>query len=160
TSRPVCHLARRSRPNGRARARSLALPLGAALRHTAMNMLDRYRRWLALGLVCLASLMIVLDATIVNVALPAIQRDLAFTQADLAWVVNAYLLTFGGCMLIAGRTADLFGRRRVLMGGIALFTGASLACGLASSQAFIVVARAIQGIGGATVSAVSLSIVL
>jgi EmrB/QacA subfamily drug resistance transporter len=123
-------------------------------------MSDRNRRWLALGLVCLASLMIVLDATIVNVALPAIQQDLGFTQADLAWVVNAYLLTFGGCMLIAGRTADLLGRRRVLMGGIALFTAASLACGLASSQTFIVVARAIQGIGGATVSAVSLSIVL
>ena len=124
------------------------------------TMPDRNRRWAALGLVCLASLMIVLDATIVNVALPAIQRDLGFAQTDLAWVVNAYLLTFGGCMLIAGRAADLFGRRRVLMGGIALFTAASLACGLASSQAFIVVARAIQGIGGATVSAVSLSIVL
>ncbi|MBV9356789.1 MAG: MFS transporter [Chloroflexi bacterium] len=123
-------------------------------------MSDHNRRWLALGLVCLASLMIVLDATIVNVALPAIQQDLGFAQADLAWVVNAYLLTFGGCMLIAGRTADLLGRRRVLMGGIALFTGASLACGLASSQTFIVIARAIQGIGGATVSAVSLSIVL
>jgi EmrB/QacA subfamily drug resistance transporter len=123
-------------------------------------MSDRNRRWAALGLVCLASLMIVLDATIVNVALPAIQRDLGFSQTDLAWVVNAYLLTFGGCMLIAGRAADLLGRRRVLMGGIALFTAASLACGLASSQTFIVVARAIQGIGGATVSAVSLSIVL
>src|SRR6185437_14795298 len=85
------------------------------------------RRWLALALVCLASLLIVLDGTIVNVALPTIQRDLGFTQASLAWVVNAYLLTFGGLMLVAGRAADLLGRRRILMAGIALFTLSSLA---------------------------------
>ena len=78
---------------------------------------QRYRRWLALGLVCLSSLMIVLDSTIVNVALPAIQRELGFSQAGLAWIFNAYLLTFGGCMLLAGRVADLFGRRRFLMTG-------------------------------------------
>jgi EmrB/QacA subfamily drug resistance transporter len=104
--------------------------------------------------------MIVLDATIVNVALPAIQQDLGFSQADLAWVVNAYLLTFGGCMLLAGRAADLLGRRAVLMTGIGLFTLASLACGMATSEAVIVVARGIQGIGGSIVSSVSLSIVL
>jgi EmrB/QacA subfamily drug resistance transporter len=121
---------------------------------------ENQRRWLALGLVCLSSLMIVLDATIVNVALPAIQQDLGFSQADLAWVVNAYLLTFGGCMLLAGRAADLLGRRAVLMAGIGLFTAASLACGLATSQAVIVIARGIQGVGGSIVSAVSLSIVL
>jgi EmrB/QacA subfamily drug resistance transporter len=122
--------------------------------------IDQHRRWLALGLVSLSSLMIVLDATIVNVALPSIQRDLGFSQTDLAWVVNAYLLTFGGFMLLSGRAADLLGRRAVLMTGIGLFTAASLACGLASSQAVIVVARGIQGIGGSIVSAVSLSIVL
>jgi EmrB/QacA subfamily drug resistance transporter len=125
-----------------------------------MSFIDRNRRWFALGMVCLSSLMIVLDATIVNVALPAIQQDLGFSQADLAWLVNAYLLTFGGCMLLAGRAADIVGRRTVLMIGIALFTLASLACGLAQSQALLVIARGIQGIGGSIVSAVSLSIVL
>ena len=125
-----------------------------------MSFIDRNRRWFALGMVCLSSLMIVLDATIVNVALPAIQHDLGFSEADLAWIVNAYLLTFGGCMLLAGRAADILGRRTMLMIGIALFTLASLACGLAQSQAVIVVARGIQGIGGSIVSAVSLSLVL
>jgi EmrB/QacA subfamily drug resistance transporter len=113
-----------------------------------------------LGLVCLTSLMIVLDGTIVNVALPVIQRDLGFSEANLAWMVNAYLLTFGGFMLLSGRLADLLGRRRVLMTGIALFTVASLVCGLANSQAVIVIARGVQGIGGSIVSSVSLSIVL
>src|SRR4051794_32904087 len=112
------------------------------------------RRWLALAMVCLSSLMIILDATIVNVALPAIQQDLGFSPADLAWVVNAYLLTFGGFMLLAGRAADLIGRRTVLMVGIGLFTAASLMCGLASSQAMLIIARGIQGIGGSIVSAV------
>src|SRR3954452_1081622 len=118
------------------------------------------RKRLALYVLCVGMLMIVLDATIVNVALPSIQQDLGFSQADLAWLVNAYLLTFGGCMLLAGRAADIVGRRTVLMIGIALFTLASLACGLAQSQAVIVIARGIQGIGGSIVSAVSLSIVL
>ncbi|HLZ26381.1 MAG TPA: MFS transporter [Chloroflexota bacterium] len=125
-----------------------------------MRCVERYRRWFALGLVCLTTLMIVLDGTIVNVALPVIQEDLGFSEANLAWVVNAYLLTFGGCMLLSGRLADLLGRRRVLMTGIALFTLASLVCGLANSQAVIVVARGVQGIGGSIVSSVSLSIVL
>jgi EmrB/QacA subfamily drug resistance transporter len=125
-----------------------------------MQLLDRHRRWLALGTVCLSSLMIVLDATIVNVALPAIQQDLGFSQADLAWVVNAYLLTFGGCMLLAGRTADIVGRRTILIFGIGLFALASLACGLAQSQTMLIAARAIQGVGGSIVSGVSASIVL
>src|SRR5947209_15585761 len=86
-------------------------------------------RWLSLGLICTCSLMMVLDATVVNVALPAIQKDLGFSQSALGWVVNAYLLTFGGLMLLAGRAADLLGRRLVLVWGIALFTGAALVCG-------------------------------
>src|SRR6202048_2650389 len=117
-------------------------------------------RRLALGALCTGMLMIVLDQTIVNVALPSIQHDLGFSQADLAWVVNAYLLTFGGFMLLSGRAADLLGRRAVLMTGIAMFTAASLACGLANSQAGVVIARGIQGIGGSIVASVSLSIVL
>src|SRR5438105_856767 len=117
-------------------------------------------RWLSLGLICICSLMMVLDATIVNVALPAIQKDLGFSQSALAWVVNAYLLTFGGLMLISGRAADLLGRRRVLVWGIALFTGASLVCGLSSSQAMLVTARGVQGIGGSIIGAVALSMIV
>jgi len=104
--------------------------------------------------------MIVLDATIVNVALPAIQQDLGFSQAGLAWVVNAYMLTFGGLMLLSGRAADLLGRRATLIVGVALFTLASLACGMASSQSMLVIARGIQGIGASIVTAVALSMVL
>src|SRR4030088_295050 len=126
----------------------------------AVQFFEVHRRWLALGMVCLCSLMIVLDGTIVNVALPSIQQDLGFSQQDLAWVVNAYLLTFGGFMLLSGRAADLLGRRAVLITGIALFTVASLACGLANSQAVIVAARGIQGIGGSIVAAGAPSIVL
>jgi EmrB/QacA subfamily drug resistance transporter len=120
----------------------------------------QHRRWFALVLVCLSSLMIVLDSTIVNVALPAIQQDLGFSQAGLAWIFNAYLLTFGGFMLLAGRAADLFGRRKFLIAGFALFTLASVACGFATSQGVLVIARGIQGIGGSIISAVSLSLVL
>lgn len=118
------------------------------------------RRWWALALVCATTLMIVLDATIVNVALPAIQQDLGFSQSSLAWVVNAYLLTFGGLMLLSGRAADLLGRRRVMIAGVALFTLASLLCGLSTNQPMLVTARAVQGIGGSVVSAVSLSMVV
>ena len=117
-------------------------------------------RWLSLGLICICSLMMVLDATIVNVALPAIQKDLGFSQSALAWVVNAYLLTFGGLMLISGRAADMLGRRRVLVWGIALFTGASLVCGLSNSQAMLVIARGVQGIGGSIIGAVALSMIV
>ncbi|MDQ3893471.1 MAG: DHA2 family efflux MFS transporter permease subunit [Actinomycetota bacterium] len=118
------------------------------------------QRWLALLVVCLGDLMIVLDATIVNVALPSIREDLGFSEASLAWVVNAYLLTFGGFLLLGGRAGDLLGRRRVFLLGITLFTLASLACGIATSQAFLVAARAVQGLGGAVVAAVALSLIM
>jgi EmrB/QacA subfamily drug resistance transporter len=122
--------------------------------------LDGRTRWLALYVLCLGDLMIVLDGTIVNVALPSIRDDLGFSQTSLAWVVNAYLLTFGGFLLLGGRLGDLFGHRRLFLIGIALFTLASLACGVASSQEFLVGARAVQGIGGAVVSAVALSLLM
>src|SRR4051794_7615947 len=122
--------------------------------------MDRRARWLALIVLCLGDLMIVLDGTIVNVALPSIRDDLGFTETSLAWVVNAYLLTFGGFLLLGGRLGDLFGQRRMFLIGIALFTAASLACGLAGSQATLVGARAVQGFGGALVSAVALSLIM
>ena len=118
------------------------------------------KRWLALIVLCLGVLMIVLDTTIVNVALPSIAADLGFTETSLVWVVNAYMLTFGGCLLLGGRLGDLYGHRKLFLGGITLFTLASLACGLANSQALLVCARAVQGLGGAVVSAVSLSLIM
>lgn len=126
-------------------------------------MTDAYadrKRWLALLVLCLGTLMIVLDTTIVNVALPSIRTDLGFSSSSLAWVVNAYLLTFGGLLLLGGRLGDLFGHRRLFLIGITLFTLASLACGLSTTQWFLIAARAIQGIGGAVVSAVSLSLMM
>ena len=99
-------------------------------------------------MLCLGDMLIVLDSTIVNVALPSIQADLGFSDASLAWVVNAYLLTFGGFLLLGGRLGDLYGRRRLFLIGLALFTIMSLACGLAGSQGFLVAARALQGFGG------------
>jgi EmrB/QacA subfamily drug resistance transporter len=121
---------------------------------------DGRRRWLALVVLCLGSLMIVLDTTIVNVALPSIREDLGFSQTSLAWVVNAYMLTYGGCLLLGGRLGDLYGHRRLFLAGIGLFTLASLACGLAGSQAVLVSARAVQGVGGAVASAVGLSLMM
>jgi EmrB/QacA subfamily drug resistance transporter len=117
-------------------------------------------RWLALLVLCFGDLMIVLDATIVNVALPSIRADLGFSETSLAWVVNAYLITFGGFLLLGGRLGDLFGHRRLFLIGLTLFTLASLACGLASSQEFLVAARAVQGLGGAVVSVVALSLTM
>src|SRR4051812_28458595 len=117
-------------------------------------------RWLALFVLCAGTLMIVLDTTIVNVALPSIRDDLGFSESSLAWVVNAYLLTFGGFLLLGGRLGDLYGHRRMFLIGIVLFTAASIACGLAGSQGFLVGARAVQGLGGAIVSAVSLSLTM
>src|SRR5437763_10357285 len=117
-------------------------------------------RWLALYLLCLGDLMIVLDTTIVNVALPSIRTDLGFSQTSLAWVVNAYLLTFGGFLLLGGRLGDLFGHRRLFLSGIASFTVASLACGLSNSQGLLIAARAVQGLGGAVVSAVAFSLIM
>jgi EmrB/QacA subfamily drug resistance transporter len=118
------------------------------------------KRWLALYVLCAGVLMIVLDATIVNVALPTIQDDLGFSQANLAWVVNAYLVPFGGLLLLAGRAGDLIGQRRVFLTGLAVFTGASLLCALAQSQEILIGARFIQGIGGALASAVILGMIV
>jgi EmrB/QacA subfamily drug resistance transporter len=122
--------------------------------------LDDRRRWLALIVLCLGDLMIVLDSTIVNVALPSIREDLGFSQTSLAWVVNAYLLTFGGFLLLGGRLGDLFGHRRMFLIGILLFTLASVVCGLSTTQELLVGARAAQGLGGAIVSAVALSLIM
>ena len=117
-------------------------------------------RWLALAVLCAGMLMIVLDATIVNVALPAIQRDLGFGQSSLAWVVNAYLIAFGGVLLLAGRLGDLLGRRRIFLAGLALFTAASLACGISVSQETLIIARFVQGVGGAMTSSVILGMIV
>jgi EmrB/QacA subfamily drug resistance transporter len=122
--------------------------------------LDSRTRWLALIVLCLASLMIVLDTTIVNVALPSIHADLHFSATSLAWVVNAYVLTFGGFLLLGGRLGDLLGHRRLFLFGIILFTLASLVCGVSTTQAMLVAARAVQGVGGAVASAVSLSLMM
>jgi EmrB/QacA subfamily drug resistance transporter len=122
--------------------------------------MDNRSRWLALYVLCLGDLMIVLDGTIVNVALPSIRDDLGFSQTSLAWIVNGYLLTFGGFLLLGGRLGDLFGHRRLFLIGTSLFTVASLGCGVASSQGLLVGARAVQGVGGAIVSAVALSLLM
>src|SRR5690349_8944053 len=121
---------------------------------------DTRKKWLALFVLCGGSLMIVLDSTIVNVALPSIRDDLGFSEESLAWVVNAYMLTFGGFLLLGGRLGDIYGHRRMFLSGIALFTAASLVCGLAQSQEFLIAARAVQGLGGAVASAVSLSLMM
>jgi EmrB/QacA subfamily drug resistance transporter len=117
-------------------------------------------RWLALVILCVGDLMIVVDTTVVNVALPSIRSDLGFSQTSLAWVVNAYMLTFGGFLLLAGRFGDLFGHRRLFLGGTAAFTVASLACGVSTSKGMLVAARAVQGLGGAVVSAVAFSLIV
>src|ERR1700752_4269030 len=119
-----------------------------------MTTTDTRNRWLALIVLCLGPLMIVLDPTIVNVALPSIRDDLGFSPTSLAWVVNAYLLTFGGFLLLGGRLGDLLGQRRMFIAGIALFTASSLLCGLARTQGMLIAARAVQGFGGAVASAV------
>lgn len=120
----------------------------------------REGRWTALYVLCVGMLMIVLDVTIVNVALPSIQDDLRFSTSSLAWVVNAYLIAFGGLLLLAGRFGDLIGRRRIFLAGVGLFTVASLACGLADSQSLLIAARFVQGIGGAMTSAVILGMIV
>ena len=125
-----------------------------------MTTMSSRARWLALLVLCLGDLMIVLDVTIVGVALPSIREDLGFSEESLAWVVNAYLITFGGFLLLGGRLGDLFGHRRLFLLGIALFTLASAACGLATSQEMLIGARAVQGVGGAVVSAVALSLMM
>jgi EmrB/QacA subfamily drug resistance transporter len=117
-------------------------------------------RWLALVILCVGDLMIVVDTTVVNVALPSIRNDLGFSQTSLAWVVNAYMLTFGGFLLLAGRFGDLFGHRRLFLGGTAAFTVASLLCGISTTKGMLVAARAVQGLGGAVVSAVAFSLIV
>ncbi len=118
------------------------------------------KRWLALYVLCTGVLMIVIDATIVNVALPSIQEDLGFSQSNLAWVVNAYLIAFGGLLLLAGRMGDLIGQRRIFLIGLAIFTVASLLCALAQSQGVLIAARFVQGVGGALASAVILGMIV
>ncbi|MES2999843.1 MAG: DHA2 family efflux MFS transporter permease subunit [Pseudomonadota bacterium] len=117
-------------------------------------------RWFALAVLCAGVLMIVLDTTIVNVALPSIRQDLGFDETTLVWVINAYMLTFGGFLLLGGRLGDLYGQRRLFLAGLTLFTIASLACGVSNSQPMLIVARAVQGLGGAVVSAISLSLIM
>jgi EmrB/QacA subfamily drug resistance transporter len=126
----------------------------AASRH------DDRSRWIALYVLCVGMLMIILDATIVNVALPSIQDDLGFSQNNLAWVVNAYLIAFGGLLLLAGRLGDLISRRLMFLSGLAVFTGASLLCGIAQSQELLIGARFVQGVGGAMTSAVILGMIV
>src|ERR1700679_1613849 len=104
------------------------------------------RRWIALAILCLGQLMMVLDATIVNVALPSIQRELHFSQSNLTWVINGYLVTFGGFLLLAGRVGDLVGRKKVFLTGLVMFTAASVLCGVAQDQTMLIAARIIQGI--------------
>lgn len=129
-------------------------------RHLSQAIHPARSRWLSLVILCAGFLMIVVDATIVNVALPSIQRDLGFTQAGLAWVVNAYLIAYGGIMLLAGRLGDLLGRKRMFLAGLALFTVASLLCGLSFSQPLLIAARFVQGVGGAISSVVILSMIV
>ena len=123
-------------------------------------MVEERKKWLALYMLCAGELMIVLDTTIVNVALPSIQTSLGFTESALVWVVNAYMLTYGGFLLLGGRLGDLYGKRRLFLAGITLFTAASLVCGIAGSQAVLVAARSLQGLGGAVVSAIALSLIM
>jgi EmrB/QacA subfamily drug resistance transporter len=118
------------------------------------------QRWFALYVLCCGVLMIVLDTTIVNVALPSIRESLYFSEVSLVWAVNAYMLTFGGLLLLGGRLGDLYGHRRLFLGGLVLFTLASLACGLSFSKNMLIVARAVQGVGGAVVTAVALSLIM
>src|SRR3954467_2534510 len=127
---------------------------------SVLNLTDERRRWASLLVVCLAQLMIVLDVTIVNVALPAIQHDLNFSQTALTWVVNAFLVTFGSLLLLAGRLGDLAGRKRVFLGGVVTFTVASLLCGVASTEGALIGARFLQGIGAAAQASVILAIII
>jgi EmrB/QacA subfamily drug resistance transporter len=127
---------------------------------TTPSAVDERRRWVSLVVLCVGMLMIILDQTVVNVALPSIQDDLGFSQSSLAWVVNAYLIAFGGLLLLAGRLGDLIGRRRIFLVGLAVFTLASMACGLAQSRAVLIGARFVQGAGGAMTSAVILGMIV
>src|SRR4051795_2928397 len=138
----------------------MSLPTPSFMRLISSRITDESRRWLPLVVVCLAQLMIVLDTTIVNVALPSIQHELDFSQANLTWVINAFLITFGSFLLLAGRLGDLFGRKRVFLAGVVLFTAASMLCGLASDQGTLIGARFLQGIGAAVQASVILAIIV
>src|SRR3954467_1465738 len=127
---------------------------------TTSSPTEERSRWIALVVLCAGMLMIVLDVTVVNVALPSIQEDLGFSASSLAWVVNAYLIAFGGLLLLAGRLGDLISRRGIFLAGLAVFTLASLACGLAQSQEMLIGARFVQGVGGALTSAVILGMIV
>jgi MFS family permease len=128
--------------------------------HVTADTTTERTRWMALYVLCAGVLMIVIDATIVNVALPSIQQDLGFSQSNLAWVVNAYLIAFGGLLLLAGRIGDLIGQRRIFLIGLAVFTVASLLCAVAQTQAMLIGARFLQGVGGALASAVILGMIV
>ena len=138
----------------------MAATLELIRNRSGANSPDDRSRWIALVVLCVGMLMIVLDATVVNVALPSIQNDLGFSQSSLAWVVNAYLIAFGGLLLLAGRLGDLISRRGVFLTGLGVFTLASLACGIAQSQEVLVAARFVQGVGGALTSAVILGMIV
>src|SRR3954469_13066375 len=148
------------------RPMSFVPPLGLSLRNRRerrkepMTAVDNRTRWLALYTLSIGSLMIVLDMTVVNVALPSIKEDLGFSDSSLAWVVNACLLTYGGFRLLGGRLGDLYGHRRLFLAGITLFTLASLVCGVSTTQGMLIAARTVQGLGGAVASAVSLSLMM
>src|SRR5262245_58343237 len=131
-----------------------------SLTQSPTNSNSHGNRWIALVVLCIGMLMIVLDATVVNVALPSIQRDLHFSQSSLAWVVNAYLIAFSGLLLLAGRLGDLASRMGVFLVGLAVFTAASLLCGVAHSQGVLIAARFVQGVGGALTSAVILGMIV
>jgi EmrB/QacA subfamily drug resistance transporter len=136
------------------------MSVDAAANEPNTNAADDGGRWLALYVLCAGMLMIVLDITIVNVALPSIQDDLGFSQSNLAWVVNAYLVPFGGLLLLAGRLGDLLGQRRIFLGGLVVFTAASLLCGVSQTQGMLIGARFVQGVGGALTSAVILGMIV
>src|ERR1700704_3680507 len=135
-----------------------------AIRETSSTMTEQTttdrNRWIALYVLCAGVLMIVLDVTVVNVALPAIQHDLGFSQSSLAWVVNAYLIPFGGLLLLAGRLGDLLGRKRILISGLIVFTAASALCGVAGNQQLLIAARFVQGVGGAMAPALILGMIV
>jgi EmrB/QacA subfamily drug resistance transporter len=153
--------AQASEPRGSARAVE-ALHADAQITASAAEIASKRerRRWIALAVLCLGQLMMILDSTIVNVALPSIQKDLNFSQGNLTWVLDGYLITFGGFLLLAGRLGDLVGRKRVFLSGLVLFTTASILCGIADSQALLIGARLLQGVGGAVASSVILAIIV
>jgi len=169
--RPIARRRRGAEPEGAtdrrgsdagSRARSAARHADAQLTAEAAGLASRSerRRWIALAVLCLGQLMMILDSTIVNVALPSIQRELHFSQSNLTWVLDGYLITFGGFLLLAGRLGDLVGRKRVFLSGLVLFTGASILCGIANTQGLLIGARLLQGVGGAVASSVILAIIV